>query len=302
MKQKGVHPYDYMDSFNRFSGKKLPNKDDFYSILNDEHISDMQYVHEIEVWNTFKLKNMGEYHDLYLKSDVLLLADVFENFRKTCMQYYELDTCHYFTSPGFSWDAVLKITDIKLELIIDVDMFQFIEKSMRGGVYHIVNRYSKANNRYMKEYDEKAPSKYVMYLDASNLYGWAMSQYLPTCGFRWLTEKEISKVDLAKCKEDSKKGVILEADLEYQQELHGIHNDYPLAPEKMKVTKEMLSPYCESIREKFNISIGQVHRLIPTLNKKEKYMLNYRNLQLYTDLSLKVKKVHRMVEFNQSLC
>ena len=141
--KKGVYRYDYMDSLNRFSEKKLPNKDDFYSILNDEHISDTQYAHAIKVWNTFKLKNMGEYHDLYLKSDVLLLADVFKNFRKTCMQYYKLDPWHYFTSLGLSWDAMLKMTDIKLELITDVDLFQFIEK----GVWYIANRYGKANNK-----------------------------------------------------------------------------------------------------------------------------------------------------------
>ena len=111
---------------------------------------------------------------------------------------------------------------------------------------------------------------YIMYLDANNRYGWAMSQYLPTGGFRWLTEKKINKMDLAKYKEDSKKGVILEVDLEYPQEFHHLTNDYLLAPEKMKVTQEMLSAYCESIREKFNISIGQLHKLIPTLNKKEK--------------------------------
>ena len=201
MKQKGVYPYDYMDSFNRFSDKKLPNKDDFYSILSDEHISDTQYVNAIKVWNTFKLKNMGEHHDLYLKSGVLSLADVFENFRKTCTQYYKQDPCHYFTSPGLSWDGMLKMTDIKLELMIDIDMFQFIEKGMRGGVSFIANRYCKANNKYMKEYSEKMPSKCIMYLDADNLYRWAMSQYLPTSGFRWLTEKEINKIDLAKYKE-----------------------------------------------------------------------------------------------------
>ena len=108
MKQKGVYPYDYMDSFSRFNEKKLSNKDDFYSILNDEHISDTQYVHTIKVRETFKLRNMGEYHDLYLKTNVLLLADVFKNFGKTCMQYYKLDPCHYFTSPGLSWDAMLR--------------------------------------------------------------------------------------------------------------------------------------------------------------------------------------------------
>ena len=165
---------------------------------------------------------MAEYHDLYLKSDVLLLADVFENFRKTCMQYYKLDPCHYFTSPGLSWDAMLKMTDIKLELIIDV--FQFPEKGMCGGVSYTANRYGKANNKYMKEYDEKAPSKYITYLDANNLCGWAMSQYLTTGGFRCLTEKEINNIDLAKCKEDSKKDVILEVDLEYPQELHDLHD------------------------------------------------------------------------------
>ena len=101
MTQKGIYPYDYMDSFNKFNSE-LPSKEDFYSILTDEHISDKDYDHAKNIWNTFKLKNMGEYHDLYLKSDVLLLADVFENFRKTCMQYYKLDPCHYFTSPGLS--------------------------------------------------------------------------------------------------------------------------------------------------------------------------------------------------------
>ena len=156
----------------------------------------------------------------------------------------------YNSSPGLSLDAMLKMTDIKLELIIDIDMFQFIEKGMRGGVSYVANRYGKANNEYMKEYDEKMPSKYIMYLDANNLYGWAMSQYLPTSGFRWLTEKEINKIDLAKYKEDSKTGVILEVGLEYPQELYDLHNDYSLASEKMKASKEMLSSYCESIREK----------------------------------------------------
>ena len=122
MTKNGIYPYDYMDSFDKFNDKQLPKKEDFYSILNNEHITDDQYLHAQNVWNTFNLKSMGEYHDLYLKSDILLLADVFENFRKTCMQHYKLDPCHYFTSPGLSWDAMLKMTDIKLELMTDIDM------------------------------------------------------------------------------------------------------------------------------------------------------------------------------------
>ena len=134
MKQKGVYPYDYMDTFDKFNKTELPTKEEFFSILSNEHITDEDYQHAQNVWKTFKLKNMGEYHNLYRKSDILLLADVFENFRKTCLQYYKLDPCHYFTSPGLSWDAMLKMTNIKLELMTDVDMFQFIEKGMRGGI------------------------------------------------------------------------------------------------------------------------------------------------------------------------
>ena len=246
------------------------------------------------------IRTLGDYHDLYLVSDVLLLTDVFENFRKTCMQYYKLDPCHYFTSPGLSWYAILKMANIKLELMTDIDMFQFIEKGMHGGVSYIANRYGNSNNKYMKEYDEKAPSKYIMYLDANNLYGWAMSQYLPTGNFKWMTDEEISKINLGKYELDSKEGLILEVDLEYPQELHDIHNDYPVAPEKVKVSNNMLSTYCKKIAEKYNISIGLVKKLIPTLRDKKEYVLHYRNLQLYLDPGLKIKKIHRVLKFDQS--
>ena len=297
VKRKGVYPYDHMDSFQKFEETELPTQEQFYSILNNEHISADDYQHAQNVWKTFNMKSMGDYHDVYLKADVLLLADVFENFRKTCLQYYKLDPCHYFTSPGLSWDAMLKMTNKKLELISDVDMFQFIEKGMRGGVSYIANRYSKANNKYMKEYDEEASSKYIMYLDANNLYGWAMSQYLPTGGFKWLNEEFLLLDDYT---DDSDKGLILEVDLEYPDELHDLHNDYPLAPEKVKVERDMLSAYCKEIADKFNMSSGLVEKLIPTLADKEKYVLHYRNLQLYLDLGLKLKKVHRVLEFDQS--
>ena len=301
MIRKGVYPYDFMDSFDKFN-EQLPPKEEFYSIMNDKHISDEDYKHAQNVWKTFNLENMGEYHNLYLSSDFLLLTDIFENFRKTCLEYYKLDPCHFFTSPGLSWDAMLKMTDIKLELMTDIDMFQFIEKGLRGGISYIANRYGKANNKYMKEYDEKAPSKYIMYLDANNLYGWAMSQNLPTGRFKWMKREHIDKLDLSKYKEDSKKGLILEVDLEYPKELHDLHNDYPLGPEKVKVTKDMLSDYCKNVSDKYNISVGLVQKLIPTLSNKNKYVLHYRNLQLYIDLGLKFKltKVHRVLEFNQS--
>ena len=206
MTKKGVYPYDYMDSFEKFEESRLPNKEYFFSIMNNDHITDEDYQHAQNVWNEFGLSKMGEYHDLYLKSDILLLADVFENFRKTCQQYYGLDPPHYFTSPGLSWDAMLKMTEIKLELMSDVDMFQFIEKGMRGGISYIANRYGEANNIYAHNHNPEEPSKYIMYLDANNLYGWAMSQYLPTGGFKWLKDDEIEQLDLSRYHDKSDKG------------------------------------------------------------------------------------------------
>ena len=297
MTKKGVYPYDYMNSFEKFEDSRLPKKEDFFSIMNNEHITDEEYQHAQNVWNEFGLSSMGEYHDLYLKSDILLLTDVFENFRKACQQYYELDPAHYFTTPGLSWDAMLKMTKTKLKLISDVDMFQFIEKGMRGGISYIANRYGKANNKYMENYNPKDATKYIVYLDANNLYGWAMIQYLPTGGFKWLTEEE---VDLSKYNDESKKGLILEVDLEYPEELHDLHNDYPLAAEKIKVTEDMLSPYCREIAENFGVKVGLVKKLMPTLLNKEKYVLHYRNLQLYMSLGLKLTKIHRALEFKQS--
>ena len=144
MSQKGIYPYDFMDSFEKFNQTELPTKDQFYSILNNQHITDNEYDHAKKAWKNLKSKTMGEYHDLYLGIDVLLLADVFKSFRKTSLQYYKLDPCHYFTSPDLSWDAVLKMTNIKIELMTDINMFQLIEKGMHGGVSYIANRHGKA--------------------------------------------------------------------------------------------------------------------------------------------------------------
>ena len=152
----------------------------------------------------------------------------------------------------------------------------------------------------MNKYDEKAPSKYIMYLDANNLYGWTMSQYLPTGNFKWMSDKEIKQIDLGKYKADGNKGLILEVDLEYPHELHNLHNDYPVCPEKVKVSNYMLSGYCKKVADKYNIPIGLVSKLIPTLIDKKEYVLHSRNLQLYLDLGLKIKKVHRVLEFDQS--
>ena len=270
--RKGVYPYDHVNSLEKLQESNLPPKEAFYSKLNEEPISDEDYQHAQNVWTTFEMQTMREYHDLYLKSDVLLLADVFENFRKVCLQNYELDPCWYFTAPGLSYDAMLKTTGVNLDLLTDIDMAMMIEKGIRGGISMISTRYSKANNKYMgSDYDPSKESKFIQYLDANNLYGWAMSQKLPTGDFKWMTKKQLGKWSEHPC--------ILEVDLEYPQELHDLHDDYPLAPERLIVDK--------------------VEKLIPNLNNKEKYVIHHEALKEYLDLGLKLIKVHRGIKFRE---
>ena len=292
MKRKGVYPYDYMDSFSKFNDTELPSIEEFYSQLTDTNISEDDYKHAKDVWNTFNLKNMGEYHDLYLKTDILLLVDVFESFRKTCLAYYKLDPLHYISAPGLAWDAMLKMTGINLELITDIDMQLFIEKGIRGGTSYIAHRHAEANNKYMKNFDVNKFISYILYLDANNLYGWGMSQPLPYGNFKWVESDRVIR---------KREGIghIYEVDLEYPEELHDLHNDFPCAPEKIKVDDDMLSAYCREIKDKFNISSGNVNKLIPSLNDKENYVLHEENLKLYLSLGLKLKKVHRVLEFSE---
>ena len=180
---KGVYPYDYVDHLDKLLETKLPPKEAFYSLLNDEGISDEDYKHAQNVWKEFRMKSMRDYHDLYLKTDVLLLADAFEEFRKVCLDNYKLDPAWYYTSPGLAWDAMLKLTNVKLELLTDPNMYLMVEKGIRG-VSMISTQYGKANNPCMEDkYDHNFPTKYISYLDANNLYGWAMSKPLPTHGF-----------------------------------------------------------------------------------------------------------------------
>ena len=178
-----------MESFKTFSENKLPNRCNFLSSVKDNCIRKKDYLKADNIWNVFKMNTMGDCHDFYLKTDVLLLADVFEKFIKHCLDYYGLDPCHYFSSSGLSWDAMLKMTRIKLYLISDIDMPLFIEKGMKGGISYIAKRHSEANNKYTECYVSSKESKCITYLGENNLYGWGMSQYLSYSGFKYLNQK-----------------------------------------------------------------------------------------------------------------
>ena len=275
--RKGVYPYEYMDDFEKFKKQSLPKKTSFFSRLKQEKISEEDFLHAQKVWKEFELKNMGDFHDLYLKTDVLLLADVMENFRKLCEKNYELDPAHFFTVPGMAWDAMLKMTAIKLDLLEDVDMLLMIEKGIRGGISNAFKRYAKANNKFMKDFDPAEKSSFIVYLDANNLYGWAMSKPLPVGEFEWMDEKELKNWE--RFVDEEGIGCILEVDLEYPVELHDFHNDFPLAPERL--------------------TLGKVEKLTQNLRDKEKMVLHGKNLQLYLSLGMKLKLVRRGLKFQE---
>ena len=290
MLRKGVYPYEYMDGVNRFEETELPAKEKFGSTLGagvmlgsdkemkQNEISDEDYAHAQRVYKEFKCKNLADYTELYCKSDVLLLADVWEAFVNVCLKKYKLDPTHYITAPSLAMDAMLKMTEVKLELLTDNDMHLFIEDGIRGGVSTVTGKYAKANNPYMgKEYDPSAPTKYIQYLDANNLYGWAMSQRLPVGGFQWVSEEEIERFEKDP---DSIQGCTLEVDLEYPRELHDLHNDYPLAPE--------------------SVEVNGVKKLIPHLGDRRNYVIHHEALKCYLKYGIKLLKIHRGIKYTES--
>ena len=283
LKQKGFYPYEYMDSEEKFNDTKLPPREAFYSKLSGKGITEKDYEHAGNVWISFKMKTFKEYHELYNITDVLLLADVFENFRDLCLKIYGLDPVYYFTAPQLAWDACLKMMSVKLELLSDEDMLLMFEEGIRGGISIISNRYGEANNKYMRKgFNKNKPSKYLMYLDANNLYGCAMSEKLPTHGFKWLLDREIGKLFNNQVLQVWEKiPCILEVDLEYPENLHDLHNDYPFCPERVK---------CKN----------GVKKLIPNLRDKTKYVIHYKNLIQCLRAGMKLKKIHSGIKFVES--
>ena len=280
--KKGVYPYEYMDGWDKLNETSIPSKESFYSNLTMENISETDYRHANNVFKIFKLNNLGDYHDLYVQSDTLLLANVFENFRKkTCIKTYELDPAYFISLPGLAWQACLKKAGVELELLTDYDMLLMIEESRRGGICHAVHRYAKANNKYMKNYDKSKGSSYIQYLNTNNLYDAAMYEKLPINGFKWVNDisginkKFVKSYD----KKNSDKGYILELDVDYPSKLHKLHSDMPFLPEKMKIDK--------------------TQKLVCNLRDKKKYLVHISILKQALNHGLKLKKVHRVIEFNQ---
>jgi len=275
--RKGVFPYDYIDDVAKLSETKLPTMENFYNKLNYEDISEENYKHAQTVWNAFNCRTINDYLELYLKTDILLLSDVFNNFRKTCMKEYGLEPVWYVSLPAFGWDCLLKITQCRLQILKDIDTILFLEHGIRGGISQCSKRYTKANNKYMSNYDNTKSDIYLLYLDKNNLYGWAMSQYLPIDEFEWVD----SNIDITMIDDDSDVGYILEVDIDYPENLHLLHKDLPFCPETCCPPKAKLS------------------KLLTTFYPKKNYVIHYRNLKQALRNGLVLTKIHRCLKFKQ---
>lgn len=279
LKHKGYFPYDWFNAIEKF---KLPidelKKEDFNNIMTMSKLSDDEwdYIQEMIKYN--KMKTFEDFHDFYLNIDVNGLADVFENFRQTSIKYYKLEPCNYVGTPSFAWNSMLLKSNVKLENLSDVDMYLFFEKGIRGGQSVIFNKHSKANNKYLDDYNPDEETKHIIYLDANNLYGEAMSHKLPISGFEWFPVEMMTNNLILSYDEDNidSIGYALEVDLHYPEHLHNKHNDYPLAPER------------------FN------DRLCGTFYDKKNYVVHIKNLRFYLEKGLELTKIHRVIKFNHS--
>ena len=268
--RKGIYPYAYVNSWDRFNETQLPPIDAFYSNLNTSSINQEDYQHTQRVWEEFRIHNLGDYHDLYLRTDVVLLANVYEAFRDTCLRHYKLDPAHFYTSPGLAWRTCLKHTGIRLELLTNPDMILMFERGIRGGITQAVRKYASANNKYMEDrFDPKSESSYLQYLDANNLYGWAMSQPLPTGGFKWV---DVNPNEISELATQTEKGYILEVDVSYPKELHNQHNDLPFMCERME--------------------INGVEKLVPNLRDKKNHIIHFQTLNQALQHGLRLDRIH----------
>ena len=303
--KKGIYPYDYFDSKYKYSETELPEKEKFFNKLNNKNISNNEYKHAIKVFKTFKCKNLLDYSILYLKTDICHLSDVFQKFSNFAYKTYNLDPRHSYTLPGFSWQSMLKMTKIELQLISDSDIYLFLMDCIRGGICVVNKKFVKADNKYTRKVHDKSSdkkvkkklktnnlNKFIMYLDASNLYGHSMSKPLPYKNFKWSNDLTLDLKNL--------KTGIYEVDIEITKELHDKLKDYLLCPEIKNISENMLSDYQKYLNDKLNIKYNaEDKKLILDLLPKKNHKAYYKNLEYYLKLGAKVTKVHRILTFDK---
>lgn len=295
---KSFYPYEYATE-DRLSESTLPEKEAFYDSLNKKHISEKDYEKTQKIWKNFHCKSLQEYMEMYMKLDTLLLAAVFEKYRATTFDHFKLDPVHYVSSPSLSYDAMLRVSGVKLDYLKDLDMYNFFQETIRGGITQTSNRYALANNIYLEDYKSYLPSSYIASYDINSLYAYCMTLRLPYKDFQWMTADELENIDISSLPKHGETGYFFEVCLEYGEHLHSFHNDLPLAPEKRMVSKDEWSPYMHRLASVLGIKPPKMPKLLLTLHNKHRYKIHYRTLQFYLKMGLTILKIHQGIKFKQ---
>ena len=276
--KKAAYPYDYMTDETKLRETTLPPKSAFYNQLRDEDVSDKQYERAQTIWTQLSMKTLRDWHDFYMTLDVLLLADVFQNFRHVMLRSHGLDCLHFPSLPSMTLQLALKITGVELELISDLNIYVMLEAGIRGGLSYVAQRHAKANFPEMPDYRPDLPTSHVLYLDCNSLYTTCQSYPLPVGGFRFLSESELANFDVASVSADSEIGYFVECDLRYPKHLHSSHNAYPLAPEHVLIKADMLSDTLRFMLDATDIVHHPCTKLVSNLRDKTRYVTHYRCL------------------------
>jgi hypothetical protein len=293
----------------RLEERALPAREHFYNRLAGEECSEENYARAQKVWRDFKCQNIADYMRLYLLCDVSLLADVFEKFRNNSLEGYQLDPAYYMSSPQLAWSALLKFIDRPIHLITDPEMYRMIQPNVRGGICHASVRYARANNKFMGAlYDRTKPTSYILYVDANNLYGWALSQALPDDDYQWVSSEDCRDAMAAFQEKatrdrwyDQERHYIFEVDMDYPPELHERDDDYPLAPETMAIETAITGEKQHALRTKyFGAVCPSSRKLVCSFLPKRKYVVHGHLLRFYLDRGMKLVKIHRGISFTAS--
>ena len=297
IRAKGIFPYSFLDSKEKFQAALPEYGEEWRNTLTGKiDVTPEMYSQGVEMYQLLECRYFGDYHDAYLQIDVYLLADVFELFRTVCISVYRLDPAYFYSAPNLSWDAMLVTTEVQLSLLDDIDMLLFCEKAIRGGLNGVgALRHFKANNKYLSTYNPDQVSVYGAFFDVTSLYARIMMKMLPKDGYQWLECSSVEEL-FSKYEADNNVGFFVEVDLTYPPAIHDKHYDFPLAPEKLFIKDDWLSPYSK----KFAGNRAPVPKLVETLFDKRGYICHIENLKFYCSQGPKVTALHRVLQFNQS--
>ena len=301
LRKKGIFPYDYMNNENKLNETSLPAREDFHNSLTNSPITDEDYDMAQLMWREFDCKTIQDYLELYLVLDTMLLTGMVEAYRITTLAHFKLDPMYYVSSASMSMDAMLRVTKVKLDRLPTTDMYLFVTKSIRGGLCGTSTRYAKSNHDLCGDYNPIKENSHIIGWDANNLYGNSLCQPLPIGNFKWLTPRELANFNIAEIPENATQGYFLEVDLKYPRDLHDLHNDLPLAPEKMDVPLHEWSQYTQRVSDRLHLKHKTSGlKLMVNLHDKTRYIIHHETLRFYLRQGLELKRVHRGIRFTQS--